>query len=274
MSRDAASALLIARESVELTRGQEPSVIFTMAAAAYGVALGETGDHARCAAQLLDAGGGPDLALLPVNWRAQFLDSLARAHLARGYPREAEDAAGHAQAMAERLRMPTQTGWAQRARAAVLLAGGKPRDAAELARASAICASSVGARVEEARSHAIAGRALLAAGDREAAIAESRAAAALFESCGATRLHEEVERELRRLGRPYRRRTQHGEGGAGAGALTARELEIAGLVGARRTNREIAAELFLSEKTVEAHLRNIFGKLGVSSRRAIADALP
>ena len=178
------------------------------------------------------------------------------------------------EAVAERSgwRMPTRR-WAQRARAAVLLAEGKPREAAELALASAICAASVGARVEEARSRAIAGRALLAAGRPRRAIAESQAAAALFESCGATRLREEVERELRRLGRPYRRRAQHGDRG-GAGALTARELEIAELVGARRTNREIAGELFLSEKTVEAHLRNIFGKLGVSSRRAIADALP
>ncbi len=273
MSRDAASALRVARESVELTRGQEPSVIFTMAAAVHGVALGETGDHARCVAALLEAGGGPDLASLPLNWRAQFLDALARAELALGHPREAQDAARHAEVAAEGLRMPTQTGWAQRARAAVLLADGNALDAAELARTSAICAASVGARVEEARSHAIAGRALLAAGDRDAAIAESSAAAALFESCGATRLHEEVERELRRLGRPYRRRTHQGARG-GAGALTARELEIAELVGARRTNREIAGELFLSEKTVEAHLRNIFGKLGVSSRRAIADALP
>ena len=50
-------------------------------------------------------------------------------------------------------------------------------------------------------------------------------------------------------------------------------LEVAELVVARKTNREIAAELFLSEKTVETHLRNIFGKLGLSSRRTVAHAL-
>jgi DNA-binding CsgD family transcriptional regulator len=53
-------------------------------------------------------------------------------------------------------------------------------------------------------------------------------------------------------------------------SLTGRELEVALLVVDRRTNPEIAAELFLSIKTVETHLRNIFRKLDCSSRVAVA----
>ena len=57
--------------------------------------------------------------------------------------------------------------------------------------------------------------------------------------------------------------------------LTAREREIAELVAAGRTNREVAEQLVLSARTIEAHLRNIYGKLGVRSRvelaRAVAD---
>ena len=55
--------------------------------------------------------------------------------------------------------------------------------------------------------------------------------------------------------------------GGGSG-LTAREVEVLQQVATGRTNRAIAAELFLSEKTVARHVSNIFMKLGVSSRAA------
>jgi DNA-binding NarL/FixJ family response regulator len=53
-----------------------------------------------------------------------------------------------------------------------------------------------------------------------------------------------------------------------AHGLTTREQEVLGLVAAGKSNREIAAELILSEHTVARHLQNIFAKLGVSSRTA------
>ena len=52
--------------------------------------------------------------------------------------------------------------------------------------------------------------------------------------------------------------------------MTSRELQVARLVVDRKTNPQIAAELFLSQKTVETHLRNIFRKVDVSSRVELA----
>jgi DNA-binding NarL/FixJ family response regulator len=70
------------------------------------------------------------------------------------------------------------------------------------------------------------------------------------------------------------RRTRPGKtDGKGLETLTARELQVAQLVVDRKTNPEIAAELFLSNKTVESHLRNIFHKLSVSSRVELARAV-
>ena len=59
----------------------------------------------------------------------------------------------------------------------------------------------------------------------------------------------------------------------GLDSLSAREREIAELVTDRKTNDQIAAELFLSVKTIESHLRNVFRKLEVSSRVDVARAV-
>ena len=102
-------------------------------------------------------------------------------------------------------------------------------------------------------------------------MAELEKAATAFESCGSDRYRAEAERELRKLGRPMHRRTRPGKAGAvGIESLTGRELQIARLVVDRLTNAEIAAELFLSPKTVETHMHNMFNKLGVTSRVELA----
>jgi DNA-binding NarL/FixJ family response regulator len=88
------------------------------------------------------------------------------------------------------------------------------------------------------------------------------------------RYRQSAERELGRLGhRPHRRTRPGTTDGSGIEALTERELQVARLVVDRKTNPEIAAELFLSQKTVETHLRNIFDKLGVADRVALARAV-
>ena len=83
-----------------------------------------------------------------------------------------------------------------------------------------------------------------------------------------------TERELAKLGRrPYRRTRRLKADGVGIASLTGRELEVARLVVDRRTNAQIAATLFLSPKTVETHIRNVFHKLDVSSRVEVARAV-
>jgi DNA-binding NarL/FixJ family response regulator len=102
-------------------------------------------------------------------------------------------------------------------------------------------------------------------------VKELERAANTFHACGARRYRDAADHELRRLGRRVHRRTQRGQADAiGVSTLTEREQQIARLVVDRRTNPEIAEALFLSPKTVETHVRNIFRKLDVSSRVEVA----
>ena len=119
------------------------------------------------------------------------------------------------------------------------------------------------------------GRALAAGGDRTAAIRELRDAEIALDAGGAHAHRDEARRELRKLGHrvdAVRRRGLSADGPAGLAALSAREREVVALVAAGRTNPAIAEELFLSVKTVETHLRNVFSKLGVASRAEVAAA--
>jgi DNA-binding NarL/FixJ family response regulator len=161
---------------------------------------------------------------------------------------------------------------ADRAVAAVALDGGDAATAAERALASAATADAVGAVVEGALSRILAGRSLGEAGDRDRAAAELQRAAASLEACGAPAQRDAAERELGRLGLRPHRRTRPGtrDGSDGIDSLTGRELEVARLVVDRKTNTQIAAELFLSPKTVESHIRHLFQKLSVSSRVEVA----
>ena len=146
-----------------------------------------------------------------------------------------------------------------------------PAAAAEHALAAAAAADEVGVPVEGALSRVLAGQALAAAGDPARAIAEHERAAETFDAVGAVRHRDAAERELRRLGhRRLHRRTQPGSADTGVESLTERELQIARLIVDRKTNPQIAAELYLSEKTVETHVRNLFIKLDVSSRVEVA----
>jgi DNA-binding NarL/FixJ family response regulator len=139
---------------------------------------------------------------------------------------------------------------------------------------SADVAQEVGAPIEAALSRTVAGRALAQLGQSERAVTELQRAAAAFDACGALRYRESAERELGKLGhRPHRRTHAGTNDGTSIASLTERELQVARLVVDRRTNPEIAAELFLSKKTVETHLRHIFHKMDVNSRVELARAI-
>jgi DNA-binding NarL/FixJ family response regulator len=172
------------------------------------------------------------------------------------------------------MALPLAAAWADRAAAAVALHAGDAARAAERALASAIAADRVGAPIEAALSRTLAGRALAQTGQRDRAIAELQLAAAALDACGALQYGRAAERELGILGhRPHRRSRPGKTGRPGIESLTERERQVARLVVDRKTNQEIAAELFLSQKTVETHLSNIFNKIGVTSRVALARAV-
>jgi DNA-binding CsgD family transcriptional regulator len=142
------------------------------------------------------------------------------------------------------------------ARGAVELAEGDPGVALGSLRTSLDGWRALEAPYEAARTRELLGLACRALGDEDTAILELETTRAELEELGAAPDLARVEALVRA---PTR---------AVAGGLTARELEVLSLVASGKTNRTIAADLVISEKTVARHVSNIFVKLGISSRAA------
>ncbi|WP_433158273.1 helix-turn-helix transcriptional regulator [Kribbella sp. CA-247076] len=126
-------------------------------------------------------------------------------------------------------------------------------------------------RPELARAHLVYGEWLRRQGRRADARAELRAAHDLFAAIGMEAFVERTRRELQVAGETVRRRAVTESAG---GLLTPQERQIAFLVRDGLSNPEVGTRLFLSPRTVEWHLRKIFDKLSISSRRQLRDALP
>jgi ATP/maltotriose-dependent transcriptional regulator MalT len=272
MAGDLETGLQMGAESVELARTVDDGVITAFAGAIHAQVLCEAGEPEQAVELLLESVGGEDIPLLAGSWRATYFELLTRCCLELGQVDDARAAAQKVREQAEEQGLQLSGLMADRAGAAVALADGRPEDATALALSAVARSEEIGARVHAATSRALAGRALSAAGRSDEAIAQLVRAADAFDELGASRYRDQVEAQLRGLGKTIRRRTRRGRNdGSGMELLTGRELEVAELLCDHLTNREIAGELFLSLKTIEAHMRSIFQKLGVSSRREVAE---
>ncbi len=229
----------------------------------------EAGDVERAREEMRALGSDELEHKIPVE-RCFDWETLALVELAVGNPEKADEYAGRAEQNAANLGLKVPAAVAGRARAEVLLAGGEPLEAARIAAESAESADSVGAHLQAAFSRGLAGRALATAGKRDEALVALREAERVSAECGSVRLRDTMRRELRKLGARAEVRGKATAEDSGMGSLTNRELEVAELITDRLTNPQIAEKLFLSKKTIETHIRNLFIKLNASSRVEVA----
>ncbi|MFG3708700.1 LuxR C-terminal-related transcriptional regulator [Micromonospora sp. NPDC047670] len=272
-------------------RGRLPEAV-TGATEAFRCAQSETGWYSRfaritlaCArlhagepadcADLLGAGAAHDVGELTVA-RSFWYYLLAVADAERGAAATARGWAECAERAApSSLALPRA--FAHLAHASAV-AGEDPATAADAALRAAALFEPAGTRLYAGRAHLSAAVAFGSAGRLGPARAAFARARSLFEQCGAELFLAEAVREERRMNsrRPRQRARAATDGGVGRPdqrALTDRELEVAQMVTTGLTNDQIARRLFLSPRTIEAHLHRIFAKLGVNSRTAVAAIL-
>jgi DNA-binding CsgD family transcriptional regulator len=167
----------------------------------------------------------------------------------------ARRAADEIDALAQTLATPFVQATAGKSRGAVLLAEGNPSAALSACRRAWTLWRELNVPYEAARTQVLIAHACRALHDRDCADLELAAACRTFQQLGATL---DLARGQTSGVTPPRSAT----------GLTRRELQVLRLVATGRTNRAIADELQLSEKTVARHVSNIFNKLDVSSRAA------
>jgi DNA-binding CsgD family transcriptional regulator len=188
--------------------------------------------------------------------RSRLLPALVEIMFAAGDARAARAAADELSEMAGDLDAPLLRALATHGEGAILLLEGDARAALGALRHAWTAWRELEVPYEAARVRVLIGLACRELGDEETAEMELDAARSVFEQLGAV---PDLAR-ARALSREAPAKP--------AGGLTARELDVLRLVATGKTNRSIAADLFLSEKTVARHVSNIFTKLSLSSRAA------
>lgn len=191
--------------------------------------------------------------------RCHLLPALVEIELAAGDPGAARRGADELETIAGEYPKPMLQAVAGQADGAVRLAEGDASGASQSLREAWRVWQKLGVPYEAARCRALTGRACRDLGDEPSALMDFEAAHAEFLELGAAPAAAWAA-SLMRAGA--------GEMAGTAGPLTPRENEVLRLVASGRGNRAIAAELYLSEKTVARHISNIFLKLGLSSRAA------
>jgi DNA-binding CsgD family transcriptional regulator len=195
-----------------------------------------------------------------VAWRS----GAALAWLALGDAAAARAQASDEVALAREFGAPRTLGMALRAEG--LAAGGE--QGLGLLETSVRTLEGSQASVELARSLAEHGAALRRSGQRSEARVPLRRALDLATRCGAEVLAEQARTDLRATGARPRKEIL-----SGPRSLTVSERRVVELAAQGQTNREIAQSLFVSLRTVETHLTHAFQKLGIDSRRKLAEAL-
>ncbi|WP_314195135.1 LuxR C-terminal-related transcriptional regulator [uncultured Arthrobacter sp.] len=227
-------------------------------------------DQARTLLRQALDGAGPD-------YRRLMLAADVEIELAAGDAQAARSAMEELASLRASIDMPMLHALTEQSEAAVLFHEGDPRAALVLLRRAWSRWLGLDAPFEAARCRALIARLCAALGDEESARLEREAARAVFSELGAAPALSALEQSLPEQsvpGMPAARTAPAPAAGydAGhspdAGSLTARETEVIRLLADGLSNRDIAAELFISEKTVARHLSNIFTKLGLTSRSA------
>ena len=188
--------------------------------------------------------------------RPDVLAAWTEIALASGDVTSARAAADELARIAETCGATFLSALSSQAEAAVLVAEGNARAASAAARRAWLLFQEVEAPWHAARARVVIGCAARATGDHDAAAMELDAARWIFEQLGATP-------DVAHIDALNCETTT-----TNAGGLTAREVQVLRLVAHGMTNKAIAGELFISEKTVHRHVSNIFLKLDLSTRAA------
>ena len=210
------------------------------------------GDAKQAQSMIRRAAGVADVAT-----RRNLLPALVEIELAVPDPEAARRGAEELKAFARECPMAMVRAVADQADGAVRLAEGDPAGASQVLRHAWNLWLELGVPYEAARCRVLIGRACRALGDEPSALMDFEAAHAELLELGAAPAAAWAASLMR-----------DGADAGPKGPLSPRETEVLRLVASGEGNRAIAAELYLSEKTVARHISNIFLKLGLSSRAA------